>query len=349
MAGNNLSSIRTKIRRLIRSPKASQISDVQINDYINTYLLYDFPARSSLLTMLKTFSFYTTPNVDTYYTNTNNINDPMYNFKNVIISSYSPIYIGGYRCRLTQSRSNFFSWWQTALTKTNIGTGDDITTNFTGTLATIPVTPREVLFSSEATNGVGQALIDVPLVSTALGQGGVELFRGNLYDPRGDVPTKPTVTLGTNTINYFTGVYNITFSDAPASGKTISVQTLPYQASRPQDLLFFNNTFTVRPIPDDTYEVKIEAEIRPTELTDDADVPELEQWWQLIAVCAAKKIFEDRTDFEGARALIPLCEEQNDLADLKTIKQLEQVQVPTIYDGHRGSGMRVRPWSRTYF
>jgi len=40
---SKLESIRTKIRRLTRSPSSAQITNAQIDDYINTFVLYDFP------------------------------------------------------------------------------------------------------------------------------------------------------------------------------------------------------------------------------------------------------------------------------------------------------------------
>jgi len=340
MADSTRAAIRKKVRRLTRSPSVSQITDAQINKKINTVIKYNLPSEVKLFTLRKTFSFYTTPNVDTYDTNTQNTNDPMYNFKNAVLLSSSPAYIAGYQVKINQSRAQFFRSWPVFQQKIQIDTGDGATTNFTGTLANKPITARHLLFSSEATNGVGQQLQDVPIISTALGQSGVELFRGNLYDPRGVVPTKPTSAISTNTINYFTGVFNITFSDAPATGKKVFAQTVPYVAGRPISLLFFDNTFTVRPIPDDSYEVKIEAQVPATELDDDTESPDLEQWWQWIAYATSKLIFEERMDLESVQMILPEMKEQELFVLRRTLDQIAEERAPTIYQNSTGLSYR---------
>ena len=39
----DLQTIRTKVRRLTRSLSPAQLTDAQIDEYINTFVLYDFP------------------------------------------------------------------------------------------------------------------------------------------------------------------------------------------------------------------------------------------------------------------------------------------------------------------
>ncbi len=93
MADSTLQAIRTKVRRLTRSPSLSQISDVQIDEYINTFIQYDFPEHLRLFSLRTLLTFYTQPGVDVYETNTTVVTDPLYNFKNkyVAISSISPM------------------------------------------------------------------------------------------------------------------------------------------------------------------------------------------------------------------------------------------------------------------
>jgi hypothetical protein len=349
MAANNLAAIYTKIRRLLRSPSEAQITSSQIKEYVNTVILYIMPELLELVSMRKTFSFYTTPNVDQYSTNTLNTNDPMYNFKNSVITTRTPVYIAGIRAPFTQERSQFFAQWPQAQFKTTIGTGDDIEDSFSGTLSLIPVLPRSVLFSSIDIVGTGQSLVDVPLVSDDSGEEGTELTIGNLYDPRGEIPTAPTVEDLSNEIDYVTGEYTVTFTSPPRSGESVYVQTVPYTASRPQSVLFFDNTFTVRPVPDDTYEVKVEAYIRPSELDETTDVPELEQWWLFIACYAAKLIAEDRTDFELAASLNQLVEENKKLVNRRSLKELEKQPIRTMYDRLPLMGYTSRPWSSNIF
>jgi len=88
-----LSQIYTKVRRLVRAPSTMQLSNSDINDYINTFILYDLPESLRLFNLRKTFTFYTTPYVDTYPLNladeTINTNNQFYNFKNKYILEYT--------------------------------------------------------------------------------------------------------------------------------------------------------------------------------------------------------------------------------------------------------------------
>lgn len=80
----------------------------------------------------------------------------------------------------------------------SIGTGNGATTNFTGTLSVKPVIPYKVVLL------VGGKYV------------GVDDGEGNIVS---------TLLTGTNTINYTTGAYDITFSTAPTSGDDISFET----------------------------------------------------------------------------------------------------------------------------
>ena len=195
--------------------------------------------------------------------------------------------------------------------------GDGLTTNFTGVVnsqqAILPssnfkqniiLLQNNVLFSSIDISAQGIALADVPVVDPVTGN---KLSIGNLYDPnsaayQAALKTPPTVVLVNNNINYITGVFDITFTSAPGTAVPINSQTVPQVASLPQSILFYNNQFTVRPVPDQPYRVNFEVYQRPVALLATGQTPELEEYWQYIAYGAAKKIFEDRMDLEKVLA-----------------------------------------------
>jgi hypothetical protein len=135
----------------------------------------------------------------------------------------------------------------------------------------------------------------------------------------------------TNYINYVTGAYHITFSNAPASGYAINSQTVPVNPTIPQALLFYDGQFIVRPVPDQPYRVDMEVYIQPTELLSSGQRPELEEWWQLIAWNASKKIFEDRMDYDSINMILPSLKEQEALVLRRTIVQQTTQRVATIY------------------
>ena len=81
VATSSLSTIQQKVRRLTRSPSESQLTTADLNQYINTFVLYDFPEHLRLFNLLTTFEFFTQPYVDTY-SFSKDVNSPLYDFEN---------------------------------------------------------------------------------------------------------------------------------------------------------------------------------------------------------------------------------------------------------------------------
>jgi hypothetical protein len=61
-----LQDIRLKIRRITKSPSVNQITDSQIDQYVNTFYLWDFPEHLRLFDLHSNLSITTAPNIDTY-------------------------------------------------------------------------------------------------------------------------------------------------------------------------------------------------------------------------------------------------------------------------------------------
>ena len=64
-----------------------------------------------------------------------------------------------------------------------------------------------------------------------------------------------------------------------------------------------DGTLYLRPIPDDTYEVKFLVSQRPDSLTNDSDMPADPAWGRAIAVGTAVHVFMDQGDIEAANEL----------------------------------------------
>ena len=330
MADSTLATIRTKVRRLTRSPSTQQLTDTNIDEYVNTFIQYDFPEHLRLFSLRTTFTFVCQPFVDEYKTNTTDTDDQFAKFKDKFISIHDPIYIAGYPSFFSQSREQFFGQYPITQSIASIGSvGNDSTTAFSGTLDNIPVMQNRVLFDSVGTDNETLALVDVPVVDG----NGNPTDDGNLYATDSIPSTSPTSVTAANTLNYVTGVYAIEFSaqGIPASGKPINSQTVPYVAARPRALLYYDNTITIRPIPDQPYEINMEVYQRPSELLAAGTSPDLEQWWQYIAYGASKKVFEDRMDLESVQMILPEFTKQEKLVLRRTIVQLTNERTATIY------------------
>ncbi|MDD5551241.1 MAG: hypothetical protein PHS34_08280 [Candidatus Omnitrophica bacterium] len=315
---STLQQINTKVRRLTRSPSTAQLTDDAIKDYVNTFVLYDFPSHLKTFELRTTIEFFTQPYVDQYQSN-----DIVTNFKNLFPSVYSNMYVNGYKQFFTQSREEFFQLYPQISNVVQIATGDNVTTNFTGYLNALNTTPtsgitfpalrNSISFISATTSLVGLYMYDVPN-SPNDGSG---TFSGNVAVP--------------GTINYYNGAYNITFSTPPGTGQKINSQFVSSSPGRPYAVLYYNDVFTFRPVPDSIYRVSLEVEQRPSELLQNASIPELSQWWQYIAYGAAKKIFEDRMDMESVQKIMPEFKQQEALVIRRTVDTQSKERSSTIY------------------
>lgn len=328
-----LSQIITKVRRLTRAPSSAQLTDLDIRNYINNFILYDFPGHLSLFSQRDVFTFYSEPFVDVYETDTTNPASVFYNFNNRYISLHPPFYSAGYLGLFSQSRQEFFGIYPKINTIQQIGTGDGVTAAYAGTIpgmgtsSSTCIVRNTVVFDSVATSGIGLTLVDRP---------GLTPNSGDLVIPTND----PSSAVSQGSINYITGVYTFTFTlGVPASGTVVNSQVFMTQASMPRALLFYDNKITLRPVPDQPYQLSLEAYIRPTELLLSTQEPEVAQWWQYIAYGASKKVFEDRMDMDSVSMIMPEFKKQELLVLRPTIAQNTNDRVATIYtDKLAGSG-----------
>ena len=310
-ADSTLQAIYTKIRQLTRSPSEAMLTTADIDQQVNTFILYDFPENLRLFSLKTTFSFFTQPNVDTYGASTDPAN-PLYEFFQTYISLEPPVYIAGYEASYTQSRSEFYRIFPfvNSIASTQLS-GDGLSTTFTGTLSARPVLANQVTFTAKDINNTGLVLYDD-------GQ-------GNLLSPQG------VVGIFYGSINYLTGDFVLQFPSPPAAGAVIYSETYPYSAGRPTMMLFYDNAFTFRPVPNLAYKVTIDAYVRPTQLLAYNESPYLQQWWQYIAYGAAKKVFENRMDLDSVALIMPEFNKQERLVLRTTLVQQANQRVPTIY------------------
>jgi hypothetical protein len=323
---STLDNIRVKVRRLTRSPSTTQLLDSDIDNYVNNFVLYDFPENLRLFDLRDNIVFYTSPYIDKYSNNTVNADDPLYNFINKYTTVHPPCYIAGYQAFFSQSKEQFYNAYPMLNNSELVGTGDGVTSYFTGTLSAKPLLQNNVTFTSIDANNGALILVDVPIINPVTG---LPTTTGNLITPN--------TLFSYGTIDYVTGAYAITMT-TPALGKPIYCQAVPYTAARPMAILYFDDYFQVRPVPDMPYRIELEAYIRPTELLTATQSPELAQWWQYIAYGAAIKVFQDRIDYDSIAMIMPEYKHQERLVTRKTIVQMSNERVSTIFT-EQGNGI----------
>lgn len=362
-----LQAIQNKVRRLTRSPSTSQLTDADLQNYINTFVVYDFPEHLRTFNLRTTFTFFTNPYQDEYPTDiasfgTNPLaaNNPLYDFQNKYLTVHPPFYIAGYQSMFTQDRTQYFGYWPKINSIQFTGqSGDGTTQQYTGTINTqfvsiplpstfqqqIGLLQRQVLFESLDANLNGISLVDVPVINPLTGN---PTTTGNLYDPNSAayataLTTPPTVAnsspfnVGTGVINYATGVWTLVFSVAPGANQPINSQVVPTGLSRPRAVLYYANKFTVRPVPDQVYRVNFEAYQMPTYLMETTSMPALNEYWQFIAYGASLKIFQDRMDMDSVQMIMPEFRAQMNLCNRRTIVQLTNERTATIYTENNGN------------
>ena len=307
-----LAQIRTKVRRLTRSLSPAQLSDALIDEYINTFIQYDFPEHLRTFTLRSTFTFFCQPFIDTYETSVVPGNQ-FFNWKNIYTTVHEPIFIAGNRAFFSQDRDQFYAIYPLTNFINQIGVGDGVTLNFNGVLnnfnggpaSVTPVLRNQVMFDSIDANFNGMQVHD----------DGNGILVGD----------------GAGTINYITGAYTIVWNVAPAQAAPVNSQTVPYQPSRPTSMLFYDSKLVLRPIPVKPYRVDMEVYVRPTELINAGQSPQLEEWWQYITYGAAKKVFEDRMDIQSVQMIMPEYKMQESLVLRRTIVQQTGTRAATIY------------------
>ena len=336
MADSSLQAIRQKVRRITRNPSFSQMSDAQLDEYIDTFVLYDFPGELRLFPLRKTFTFYTKPFVDTYRTLTNiaDINEPLYNFKNRYVAVHPPIFLAGIQSFYTQQRDLFYGYYpQTNTIADTQLVGDGTIGPFAGTVTAHPMLQNNVIFTcTSLITNEPMILIDYPVSSYigAMGIPGVPMLAPGIYGQ----------------INYVTGVYSISFPALTVVGAPITVENIAYQPGKPVAMLYYDNTFTIRPVPDKVYSVQMEVDVRPTELLAAAQSPDIEQWWQFIALGASRSIFIDKLDMDSLAMIEPEYRRQEVLALRTTLTQQANERTTTIYTV--GKAYTLGGWGGTW-
>ena len=334
MAGTTLAEIQQKVRRLTRSPSETILSNSELDQYINTAVLYDLPEYLRLRDLKTTVTWYTQAYQDVYPVDQSiSVNDPLYDFQNKYVTIDTPCYIAGNRSFYTQSRDVFYGAYPQTSFIENVAVGDGSATIFDGTLTNVPVLQNSVIVSSIDANNVTYTYIDQPVLGS--------VQDGNLLNA--------STRVSQGTINYITGDWLIEFESAPADEANIALQSVPYTPTVPSAVLYFSIQkkqsdsldpdiiytnqmgFVVRPVPDGAYAINLEAYRLPTELLNSGDSPDLKQWWQYIAYLAAKKIFEDRMDMDSVQQITPELIKQESLVLSRTYVQNATQRNATIY------------------
>ncbi len=327
----SLSQMQNTVRRMTARYTPQQMTDTQINSYINLFYTLHFPEQFKNLKLTKPYVFLTVPNVDTYdfIYEAGLVDDPTLPPGNRgvpgNIQITPPVYCQGYILRYYQDKTTFYNRWPKLTVNQQISSGTGLVTTYTGTIPGTPflraqldifgnVTEAAVIISTFDNSGFTYSITDVP-------QSGFNT--GHLVEPNGNI---------VGTVDYLSGVYSFSPSlgTIPA-GDPIYASVIPYQSSRPTDVIFYNQQITFRPVPQQVYQVEFQISQQPTQLIANNSAPELDEWYLFICTGAARLIYADFPDPEGMAYIEPIWQEQLQLAQRRTLKQLGTQRAQTIF------------------
>lgn len=319
-ADSTLVFIRKKVRRLTASASESALSTADIDQYINNFYSQDFPYAIKIDQQRSVYTFFTEPYRDRYPLDVN------YNQ-----GVRSPVYVEGIQGSFFKDRQQFFALWPRFPTKFTPISGDGVTTAFSFSLPG-PFLSREVVLGgvdstgnpiSVNDDGKGNLQLQVPNpvgtvppytdvytlanapIPALVGKPIPGMHNQNTLNPGLNITNTQTTpfTNAIGTVNYVSGAFSINFPVAPASGTEITVWVSQYQTGRPYSLLFWNNEFTIRPVPKLIHKIEVETFLTPVQFMAITDNPILSQWAQYIAYGASMEVLRDRQDMDGVENL----------------------------------------------
>lgn len=134
-----------------------------------------------------------------------------------------------------------------------------------------------------------------------------------------------------NTVNYQTGVVNVTFPVNIPSGADINAQCFFFQCGLPRGVLFNNNILTFRSPPDQQYLVELDAYLSPAAFFSQPNAIPFGYMAEYIARGAARKLLSDTGDVEQFQFYEPLFIEQERLVWKRSQRQVTSTRTQTIY------------------
>lgn len=358
--------IEKKVRRLTASSSEAALSSADIQQAVNTFYNQDFPYAVKLDQTRSVYKFLTIPNVDRYPVDVNNLQG----FR-------APVYFEGIQGNFFKNRDQLYNLYPRFPTQYQPIGGDGVTTTFNFVLfgnnqnpfpqPNFGILSTQLVIGGIDKNGNPIRIIDDGgAVVNGFGIGSNTTTGRLLYITQNNVgnnvyldasnaqqpaipplsplpiPSPPVVLSQQycGTVNYVTSAISITFPVAPAAGTMINVWAAQYNVGRPYNLLFWNNEFTIRPVPDNVYLVEVEAYQTPSQFMMTTDNPVLNQWWQYIAYGAASEILRDRQDMEGVSNLQEGFKRQEALVlERQGIEEIQQPNITLFNSAQNNYGM----------
>lgn len=340
----------TKTRKLTGSSNSFQVTDSYIVQQMHSFYSYDLPAKFRSLKLKDIYTF------------TTNVGQDVYPFNSELyITVNQPCYCAKREIRLFNDPSSFYgvnyNWQQYTIFDSGDG-GMGPYNGFTTAAPLIASVNNDPGSKAEPSLYFTQGRVqNILITANVIGSNGIGQTQNVTDDGQGNLiqifqtsnstnqeygwtyyrqyasstPTMP----GNATINYQTGqIVGLIFAIPIPEGTPIQIQYNPKQFSIPLAIMYFQNQFTLAPTPDKGYTIELTCYRQPIQALLAADMtgnPELSEWWEILSVGAAKKIFEERLDSDGVIFIDKMLRERYDIIETRTYAQIGQERIRTIY------------------
>ena len=194
---------------------------------------------------------------------------------------------------------------------------------YTSTFPAFYLTTLDTNGNSIVVSDSGQFLVNAP-------NNGLLMVPGN-SSTIGNTALSGGYSTTSNTVNYLSGLVNVTFPEPIPLGVQINAQAYYFQTGLPRALLFYNNTIYLRNPPDSQYLVELDAYMSPAAFINSTDAIPFAYMAEYIARGAARKILLDTGDVEQFQFYEPEFVRQRNLVWKRSQRQFTSTRTETIY------------------
>jgi len=333
-----LQDIIEKVRECAALGTGDQSTEQKIIKYINSYYVLDLPNDLRNLKLKDVYTFNTVQGVDTY----------PFDFDQWSTVE-GPAYCGKIQIPLFQDKASFYRYNFNSQQLQTFDDGDGTSGPYAGTTQASPVIRsvynNPIVDTQTAPTGVFPAGYpptfrdsNISRVQSILISANTALSSLHVTD---DGAGNLIGDCTSGTIDYQTGaIANLVFTSAVPSGNDINIQYTQAVLGKPYTILFFQNQFTLRPVPDQSYTIEMTAYREPSKAllgTTSFTEPNLNGrpeefcWWELIAFGVAKKFYQDRLDTDGVQMMDAFLQEKISEARTRTYGQLGSRSINTMF------------------
>ena len=339
MTTGYLQDILEKARILSASANSSDVTDEKMLKMLDSYYQNDLPAELRVLKLKDLYTFNTYPGIDVYpfdFDHWTTVSKPVYCSKREII--------------IFQDVSSFWNYDSEKQYDEILAAADGTEGPYSGTTSASPMlrsTYNNPIVETKSATTYEQGISNYPPSFSVPNISRVQniLITANtassaviVSDDGGGNLIGDCIS---GTIDYNTGVVsNLVFTEIIPSGTSIYIRYVPVTQGYPYKILYTQSQFTLRPVPDQSYEVEITAYRKPsaallgiTSYTAPnlSGRPENFEWWEILAFGIAKKLYQERLDMDGVQLMQMYMDDAIDKALTRTYAELGEKQAGTIY------------------